>query len=67
MIEEGTSDCNKSDIELTTPPSFEFEIIKSSAELNFPFLKSCRYLIKGGLERAEERGLRIGDDVVDPV
>ena len=35
MIEEGTSDCDKADIELITPPSFEFEIIISSADLNF--------------------------------
>ena len=38
MIEEGTSDCEKANIELITSPSFEFEIITSSADLNFPFL-----------------------------
>ena len=33
MIEEGTLDCVKADIELITPPSFEFEIIISFADL----------------------------------
>ena len=37
MIEEGTSKCNKSDIELITPPSFEVEIIKLSAELTLAY------------------------------
>jgi hypothetical protein len=38
MIEEGISDSNRSDIELITPPSFGFERIKSSVEMNLPFL-----------------------------
>ena len=38
MKEEGTSDSNKADIELITPPPFEFEIMISSVDLNFPFL-----------------------------
>ena len=38
MIEEDTSDCDKANVELITPSSFEFEIVISFADLNFPFL-----------------------------
>jgi hypothetical protein len=38
MIVEGTADCDKADIEIITPPSFEFGIIISFADWNFPFL-----------------------------
>jgi hypothetical protein len=43
MIEKGTSDCDKADIELITPPSFEFGIIISYVSSNFPSLTPCSY------------------------
>ena len=54
MIEKGRLDCNKADIELITPTSFEIEII-SYSDLNFPFLKSCRYWMKVELDFREDR------------
>ena len=38
IIEEGTADCDKADIEFITPRSCEFGILISSADWNFPFL-----------------------------
>ena len=55
MIEEGTPDYEKADNELITTPSFQIEIIISSAGFNFPFLKWCRYWMKLGLDSHEDR------------
>ena len=38
IIEEGIAECDEADIGLITPTSFEFGILTSSADWNFPFL-----------------------------